>query len=272
MHLFKDFIPGKFDVSTTEGRAQCLRACMDMYKSWMAHTFGDGAGKLVTCPSVETLGSEDYEKWCNACVDLGTQTVDACRHLLKWKNPQPMRHEPSLISKHITGLADILTKNTIIDIKVTNHIDLPMILQVLAYHYLSTLRNTLEIDRAIVYDATSNIAIVISGLRTGRYHVEKVDFGTSVAKQYEIITKKQTSTKQKQSTQPKTPKKVDITDFLDVSGVTYVDRRPYTGALWLIGGLELQHIVDQCAALGTCFRYKPEGGTATKGKPGWWTK
>ena len=272
MQIFKDFMPGKFDVSTIEGRAQCLRACMDMYKSWMAHTFGDGAGKLVTCPSVETLGSEDYEKWCNACVDLGTQTVDACRHLLKWKNPQPMRHEPSLISKHITGLADILTKNTIIDIKVTNHIDLPMILQVLAYHYLSTLRNTLEIDRAIVYDATSNIAIVISGLRTGRYHVEKVDFGASVAKQYEVITKKQTSTKQKQSTQPKTPKKVDITDFLDVSGVTYVDRRPYTGALWLIGGLELQHIVDQCAALGTRFRYKPEGGTATKGKPGWWTK
>lgn len=261
--MFYNFLPENFNLSTEEGQAKCLRACIEIYKTWVAHTFGAGATRVISCPSTETLGSEGYQTWRKTCIDLGNQTTEACMSLLKWNNKQPMKYEPSLISKHVSGLADIVTKDTIIDIKVTNHIEMSMILQVLAYHYLSTLRNTLAIDRVAVYDASSNVAIVITGLRTGNYQVEKVDFGVSAAKQYEIAPVK--------TKKAKPNAKADITDFLDVNDVIYVDRRKQGGALWVIGGPKLEPIMQECALRGTKFKFKPEGGSATNGRPGWWT-
>ena len=261
--MFHNFLPDKYDLDTEEGQAQCLRACIDMYKTWVAHTFGAGATRIVSCPSVETLGSDGYEKWRHTCIDLGHQTAKACMSLLKWTKMQQMKYEPSFISKHVSGLADILTKDTILDIKVMNRIEMSMILQVLAYHYLSTLRNSLAVDRVAVYDASSNIAIVITGLRTGNYKVEKVDFGVSAAKQYETAPVK--------TKKAKPHAKADITDFLDVNDVVYIDRRKQGGALWVIGGPKLEPLMQECALRGTRFKFKPEGGNATQGRPGWWT-
>ena len=59
-------------------------------------------------------------------------------------------------------MADYITANTILDVKVRNYIDEKCIRQVLAYHYLSTKRSDLNIKRVIVYDATSDRAVEVN--------------------------------------------------------------------------------------------------------------
>lgn len=69
--------------------------------------------------------------------------------------------DPNLSILHIAGLADYITEDTILDIKVTGCISEGHIKQVLAYHYLSTKRSDLHIKKVIVYDATSDKAVIV---------------------------------------------------------------------------------------------------------------
>ena len=64
----------------------------------------------------------------------------------------------------------------------------------------------------------------------------------------------------------------NIIDFLKRQDVHFVDKRSNGGALWLIGGSELKPIISEAEKLGLHFRFKKEGGKATKGAPGWWGK
>ena len=64
----------------------------------------------------------------------------------------------------------------------------------------------------------------------------------------------------------------DIIGLLEATGTEYVDKRANGGSLWIIGGCELAETVEKAKALGCIFRFKKEGGRATKNKPGWWTK
>ena len=64
----------------------------------------------------------------------------------------------------------------------------------------------------------------------------------------------------------------DILQLLSASGVQYVDKRANGGSLWIIGGQELSDVVEKSQTLGYSFRFKKEGGRATKNQPGWWTK
>lgn len=64
----------------------------------------------------------------------------------------------------------------------------------------------------------------------------------------------------------------DILDLLNASEIQYVDKRASGGSLWMIGGQELSDIVVKAKTLGYTFRFKKEGGRATKNQPGWWTK
>ncbi len=66
--------------------------------------------------------------------------------------------------------------------------------------------------------------------------------------------------------------KNDIILLLKNNGVQYIDKRRSNGALWILGGHELDNIVRNAQSIGYLFRFKPEGGKVTKGKPGWWTK
>lgn len=68
------------------------------------------------------------------------------------------------------------------------------------------------------------------------------------------------------------PSAADILDFLNFTGVKYIDKRASGGNLWLIGGYELSDIASRAKDFGYTFRYKKEGGRATKNQPGWWAK
>lgn len=60
--------------------------------------------------------------------------------------------------------------------------------------------------------------------------------------------------------------------LLDKHRVRYVDQRRKGGCLWIIGGHELDSIVDQCHRLGIHFKYKAEGSRSTGGQQAWWSK
>lgn len=73
-------------------------------------------------------------------------------------------------------------------------------------------------------------------------------------------------------TEPAAPQNDDIIALLKQRGVRFVDKRGNNGALWLIGGSELRPVVEEAKGLGFHFRFKEEGGKATKGASGWWGK
>lgn len=80
-----------------------------------------------------------------------------------YENCEPTNDiDPNLSIRHITGLADYITEDTILDVKVRNTIGDKEIRQVLAYHYLSTKRSDLHIKRVIIYDATSGKSVVVN--------------------------------------------------------------------------------------------------------------
>jgi hypothetical protein len=68
------------------------------------------------------------------------------------------------------------------------------------------------------------------------------------------------------------PKNEDIISFLKRNSVRFIDKRQNGGALWIIGGHELDDIVKKAKALGYHFSFKADGGKQTKGVPGWWVK
>lgn len=66
--------------------------------------------------------------------------------------------------------------------------------------------------------------------------------------------------------------KTDIIAFLNSHNVKFIDKRANNGALWIIGGHELDDVVKQARAMGVRFIFKADGGRSTKGMSGWWTK
>ena len=64
----------------------------------------------------------------------------------------------------------------------------------------------------------------------------------------------------------------DLIGYLETESIPYVDKRGNGGSLWIIGGKELAAAVSKAKQLGYTFHFKKEGGKATKGQSGWWTK
>ncbi|WP_406944165.1 hypothetical protein ACJA3J_12340 [Halobacillus sp. SY10] len=52
----------------------------------------------------------------------------------------------------------------------------------------------------------------------------------------------------------------------------FIDKRRKGGCLWVVGGAELDSVMNKFAGRGIRFIFKPNGGRATKKKPGWFTK
>lgn len=67
----------------------------------------------------------------------------------------------------------------------------------------------------------------------------------------------------------------DVTDIISIiknAGIEYVDCRDKRGALWIIGGNDLQEFVDSCNMYGYEFAFVSTGSNATDRRPGWWLK
>lgn len=150
----------EFDVDILTDRI-IIRACMLKYKDNMIRCFGSGAAKIIKGISAAKLIQEQYSYFVSLVVELGTKTAKFAAKALYEFHEIKNDIDDNLSIRHITGLADYITNDTILDIKVRNNIDEKCVRQVLAYHYLSTKRSDLSIKKVIVYDAVSDKAVVI---------------------------------------------------------------------------------------------------------------
>lgn len=64
----------------------------------------------------------------------------------------------------------------------------------------------------------------------------------------------------------------DVISMIKAAGIEYIDKRAYQGALWIIGGKELDSFVSQCRKIGVRFIFKAGGGKATRNRDAFWTK
>lgn len=108
---------------------------------------------------------------------------------------------------------------------------------------------------------------------------DKIEAGTTVTpEQLEmIISKNGVSAKNGGETkEKKTSGSKDSNDSvlsaLRFSGVKYIDNRNQGGALWAIGGHELDDMMAEMKRKGIVFVFSEKGGKATKGQTAWWYK
>lgn len=140
-----------------------VRACILQYHAIMKECYGQEVARLIPSASISTLARPEAQEFIKLVVMFGTRAAKYVKATLYPNiNGNAIADiDPILSMRHIAGLADYITKDTILDIKVTNYIDKRYIKQVLAYHYLSTKRNDVKIKRVIVYDATSDKAVEV---------------------------------------------------------------------------------------------------------------
>lgn len=109
--------------------------------------------------SLQTLMHPEYRKFANTVYTYGTQAAQFLSNVLDVQKAAKTCHE--LNTEHIIGVMDACDGETIVDIKVTGHINLSMIKQVLAYYVLSPTIPGMNIKRVIVYDVTTNRSVTI---------------------------------------------------------------------------------------------------------------
>ena len=70
------------------------------------------------------------------------------------------------------------------------------------------------------------------------------------------------------------PPQVDtaVCDLLKEAGIAFTDKRDKGGALWVLGGHELDGVMIDLLDKGYRFTFSEKGGRQTKGRPGWYIK
>ena len=142
--------------------AVVVRACMIKYREMMILCYGSGVSKVIMSIGAKSLQKREYQYFIELIVELGKKTAEFVKKELYGNEEAKNDIDPDLSIRHISGLADYITTDTILDVKVRNNINEKSVRQVLAYHYLSTKRSDLQIKRVIVYDATSDRAVVVN--------------------------------------------------------------------------------------------------------------
>lgn len=134
------------------------------YKDMMMKSYGANVIKVIPTISAQQLIQDNYKQFVSKVVELGTKTAEYIKsnlttstNLLNFK-----LNSPILSIKHIAALADYIDENTIIDIKTTPNITINHVKQVLAYHYLSTKRSDLHINKVIVYNPVIDKAVEVN--------------------------------------------------------------------------------------------------------------
>jgi len=109
---------------------------------------------------------------------------------------------------------------------------------------------------------------------------DKLESGTTVSPDQfvELLKKSDLATNVKTSSPGNSKKhnpasqKTDVLEILKQEGVSYIDKRAAGGALWVIGGHELDEIMAQIKRKGYAFVFSEKGGKVTKGQSAWWYK
>ncbi len=65
-------------------------------------------------------------------------------------------------------------------------------------------------------------------------------------------------------------KKPDIIAVLKEKGIAYIDKRENGGALWIIGGHDLDEVMAELKGMGFRFFFSEKGGRVSKGEAAWY--
>ena len=142
-----------------------LFACFLKYQDVMKRAFGDNVARcIISSDKMKDLIEKNYDNFIYRVVKMGTATAEFVKKNLDGVEKITFGdniYDPRLSTEHLTALCDYIGKNTIIDIKAKNHIGETDVMQVLAYHYLSTKRSDLDVHNLIIYDATSGRSVTM---------------------------------------------------------------------------------------------------------------
>lgn len=77
--------------------------------------------------------------------------------------------------------------------------------------------------------------------------------------------------------EPNIGEEVELSDeelfkLLKEKDIEYIDKRDKGGALWVVGGHELDEVMSACAELGYKFLFSEKGGKVTKHQAGWYLR
>lgn len=164
----KEYLKREISLAQNEMNAKYIsnevivRACIIKYRIAMILCYGIEALKHIKAISAKNIKSREYKYFISLIIELGRKTADYVKKTLYPSTKPRNNFDLNLSIRHITGVADYITEDTILDVKVRNCLDEKSVRQVLAYHYLSTKRSDLHIKRVIVYDATSDKSVVIN--------------------------------------------------------------------------------------------------------------
>ncbi len=109
---------------------------------------------------------------------------------------------------------------------------------------------------------------------------DKLESGTTVSPDQfvELVKKSESATNAKASSADDSKKlnsvshMADVLELLKQEGVSFIDKRAAGGALWVIGGHELDDMMAHIKRKGLAFVFSEKGGKATKGQSAWWYK
>ena len=154
----------KKELSSAINDMVLVRAATLIYLEDMKNTFGSKVSGLVPTVGVKMLISHNNDDFVRLVIELGERTYNFVKNKM-YKDVDPkmqIQHDPNMSVNYISGLADFITKDTILDLKCTGGISETHLKQVLSYYYLSTKRDDLNVKRLIVYDAITEKCIEIN--------------------------------------------------------------------------------------------------------------
>jgi hypothetical protein len=135
-----------------------IRACFIKYREEMKRTYSMRSARFLPAIGLDKLIESQYASFISEVERLGTQTA---KFLQSYTHVDDRLLNPMLQSRYLAGLMDVITQDTIIDVKCTGSISEEMILQVLSYVYMSQYIAGRNIKQAIIYDACTNNAMII---------------------------------------------------------------------------------------------------------------
>lgn len=134
-----------------------------IYRSQMKSVFNLDARRI---PSISYDKLVDEEEFIDKVIEMARRTLDfiVSKFGLNSANIDSRyfahKVECNLSVSHITGLADFIIDDTIIELKCTSCIDSKYVKQVLGYHWLSQKHN-LNINKVMIYEAIKDKYILV---------------------------------------------------------------------------------------------------------------
>lgn len=135
-----------------------IRACLMKYRDEIKTAYALQSARFLPAFSIDTLSKKEYQTFVETIQTLGQSTAN---WLQQYTQPGDEIYRPIIQTQFLSGLMDVITKESIIDIKCTGAITEYMILQVLAYSYLAQYISNVHIKQAIIYDAVTQRSVII---------------------------------------------------------------------------------------------------------------